>query len=94
MPEIKILIDNDEYTLQCEDGEEEELKKAVEVVNEKMNVFKGEIILKKTTKLVMVALLLASESNEKLEIEQKEKKKITEIEHIILKLEQTISESQ
>ncbi len=94
MPEIKILIDNDEYTLQCEDGEEEELKKAVEVVNEKMNVFKGEIILKKTTKLVMVALLLASESNEKLEIEQKEKKKITEIEHLILKLEQTISESQ
>ena len=39
MPEIKINIDAEEYTLQCEPGEENELKKAVEVVNEKMVIF-------------------------------------------------------
>ena len=38
MPEIKINIDAEEYTLQCEPGEENELKKAVALVNEKMDI--------------------------------------------------------
>ena len=39
MPEIKINIDAEEYTLQCEPGEENELKKAVDVVNEKIEEY-------------------------------------------------------
>ena len=51
MPEIKIIVDKEEYTLQCEPGEENELNKAVEVVNEKMEVFRNESNIKKITKL-------------------------------------------
>ena len=47
MPEIKINIDNEEYTLQCEPGEEDELNKAIDVVNEKMVIFKDEMYIKK-----------------------------------------------
>ena len=90
MPEIKIYIDNDEYSLECEPGEEMELKKAVAVVNEKMTVFKDQENIKKITKLVMVSLLLASESNKKSLLIETEKDKILKIENLIERLEHLI----
>mgnify|MGYP003685533313 CR=1 FL=1 len=91
MPEIKINIDNEEYTLQCEPGEEDELNKAIDVVNEKMVIFKDEMYIKKTTKLVMVALLLASESNEKIQEYNNQKNKIIKIENLLEKLEKILN---
>ena len=92
MPEIKINIDNEEYTLQCEPGEENELNKAVKVVNEKMVIFKDEMHIKKTTKLVMVALLLASESNEKIEEYNEHKNKIIKVQNLLERLEKILNE--
>ena len=91
MPEIKINIDAEEYTLECEPGEENELKKAVDVVNEKMVIFKDEMHIKKTTKLLMVALLLASESNEKIEKYDEQKHKILKIQNLLEKLEKMLN---
>ena len=91
MPEIKINIDSEEYTLQCEPGEENELNKAVDVVNKKMIIFKDEMYIKKTTKLVMVALLLASESNEKIEEYDEQKNKILKIQNLLEKLEKMLN---
>ena len=91
MPEIKINIDSEEYTLQCEPGEENELNKAVDVVNKKMIIFKDEMYIKKTTKLVMVALLLASESNEKIEENDEQKNKILKIQNLLEKLEKMLN---
>ena len=91
MPEIKINIDAEEYTLQCEPGEENELKKAVEVVNKIMVIFKDEMHIKKTTKLLMVALLLASESNEKIEEYVEQKHKILKIQNLLEKLEKMVN---
>ena len=42
MPELKFNIGDKDYTLYCEDGEENDLKKAVKIVNEKMDLFKNE----------------------------------------------------
>ena len=92
MPEIKINIDKEEYTLQCEPGEENELKKAVELVNEKMIIFKDEMHIKKTTKLVMVALLLASESNERVLEFDEYKNKIIKVQSLLEKLEKILNE--
>ena len=86
MPEIKIFIDNEEYSLQCELGEEMELEKAASIVNEKMSIFKDEINLKKTTKFLMVSLLLASESMESKDSEDTDKQKIVKIEQLVDKL--------
>ena len=91
MPEIKINIDNEEYTLQCEPGEENELEKAVKMINKKMVIFKDEMHIKKTTKLLMVALLLASESNEKIEEYDKQKNKILKIQNLLEKLEKMLN---
>ena len=66
------------------------IKKAVEVVNEKMTVFKDQENIKKITKLVMVSLLLASESNEKSQLVETEKNKILKIESLIERLEYLI----
>lgn len=92
MPEIKINIDKEEYTLQCEPGEEDELNKAVKVVNEKMLIFKDEMHIKKTTKLVMVALLLASESNERVLEFDEYKNKIIKVQSLLEKLEKILNE--
>tara|TARA_A100001011_G_scaffold388360_1_gene467825 strand:+ start:2139 stop:2420 length:282 start_codon:yes stop_codon:yes gene_type:complete len=90
MPEIKIIVDKEEYTLQCEPGEENELNKAVEVVNEKMEIFKNEPNIKKNTKLLMVSLLIASESNSHKIESLKDRNKILEIVNLLQKLERTI----
>ena len=79
MPEITIIIDNETFSLQCEEGEEEELKKAADVVNSKMSIFEDEINISRSKKLLMVSLLLASESNDagsKLNDQQEQIKKI------------------
>ena len=67
-----------------------ELKKAVAVVNEKMTVFKDQENIKKITKLVMVSLLLASESNEKSLLIETEKDKILKIENLIERMEHLV----
>ena len=79
MPEITIIIDNETFSLQCEEGEEEELKKAADIVNDKMSIFESEINISRSKKLLMVSLLLASESNDagsKLDDQQEKIKKI------------------
>ena len=79
MPEITIIIDNETFSLQCEEGEEEELKKAADIVNDKMSIFESEINIPRSKKLLMVSLLLASESNDagfKLHDQQEKIKKI------------------
>ena len=79
MPEITIIIDNETFSLQCEEGEEEELKKAADIVNDKMSIFEDEINISRSKKLLMVSLLLASESNDagsKLNDQQEQIKKI------------------
>ena len=86
MPKIKITVDNKEYTLECEEGEENELNKAVEIVNKKMLVFKSESNINKTTKLLMVSILLASEINENQRKKQIDVEKLKDIEKLIEKL--------
>ena len=90
MPEIKIIVDSDEYTLECEDGEEDELNKAVEIVNQKMNVFKDEVHIQKKTRLLMVAILLASEYNERKDIIVKQENVIKDVEKLLEKIEVNI----
>lgn len=90
MPKIKITVDNNEYTLECEEGEENELNKAVEIVNKKMLVFKGESNINKTTKLLMVSILLASEINENQRKKQIDVEKLKDIEKLIEKLKDLV----
>ena len=90
MPEIKIIVNKDEYTLQCEDGEEDELKRAVKIVNQKMDIFKDEVHIQKKTKLLMVAILLASEYNERKDIIAKQESILKDVEKLIEKLEKNI----
>lgn len=87
MPLIKIFVDGDEYTLQCEVGEESELNKAVEIVNEKMKVFGEQSNINKKTRLLMVSLLLASEYNETKIINTKQSSVIKEIDGLLEKIE-------
>ncbi len=87
MPEINIIIDNETYSLQCEEGEEEELKKAADVVNDKMSIFEDEINISRSKKLLMVSLLLASESNEAGSKLNNQHEKIKKIESLIDELE-------
>ena len=87
MPEINIIIDNETYSLQCEEGEEEELKKAADVVNDKMSIFEDEINISRSKKLLMVSLLLASESNEALSKLNDQQDKTKKIESLLDELE-------
>ena len=91
MPEIKIIVNKDEYTLQCEDGEEDELKRAVKIVNQKMDIFKDEVHIQKKTKLLMVAILLASEYNERKDIITKQESILKDVEKLIEKFEKNIN---
>ena len=87
MPEIKIIIDNETFSLQCEEGEEEELKKAADIVNDKMTIFADEINISRSKKLLMVSLLLASESNEAGSKLSDQQEKIKKIESLLDELE-------
>ena len=87
MPEITIIIDNETFSLQCEEGEEEELKKAADIVNDKMSIFEDEINVPRSKKLLMVSLLLASESNDAGSKLNDQQEKIKKIESLIDELE-------
>ena len=87
MPEITITIDNETFSLQCEEGEEEELKKAADIVNDKMSIFEDEINISRSKKLLMVSLLLASESNDAGSKLNDQQEKIKKIESLIDELE-------
>ena len=87
MPEITIIIDNETFSLQCEEGEEEELKKAAEIVNDKMSIFEDEINISRSKKLLMVSLLLASESNDAGSKLNDQQEKIEKIESLLDELE-------
>lgn len=87
MPEITITIDNETFSLQCEEGEEEELKKAADIVNDKMSIFEDEINVPRSKKLLMVSLLLASESNDAGSKLNDQQEKIKKIESLIDELE-------
>ena len=87
MPEITITIDNETFSLQCEEGEEEELKKAADIVNDKMSIFEDEINISRSKKLLMVSLLLASESNDAGSKLNDQQEKIKKIESLLDELE-------
>ena len=87
MPEITIKIDNETFSLQCEEGEEEELKKAADIVNDKMSIFEDEINISRSKKLLMVSLLLASESNDAGSKLNDQQEKIKKIESLLDELE-------
>lgn len=87
MPEITIIIDNETFSLQCEEGEEEELKKAADIVNNKMSIFEDEINISRSKKLLMVSLLLASESNDAGSKLNDQQEKIKKIESLLDELE-------
>ncbi len=87
MPEITIIIDNETFSLQCEEGEEEELKKAADIVNDKMSIFEDEINISRSKKLLMVSLLLASESNDAGSKLNDQQEKIKKIESLLDELE-------
>ena len=91
MPEITIIIDNETFSLQCEEGEEEELKKAADVVNNKMSIFEDEINISRSKKLLMVSLLLASESNDAGSKLNDQQEKIKKIESLIDELEKFLN---
>ena len=61
MPELKFKIGNKDYSLYCEDGEEDDLKKAVEIVNEKMDLFKNENDIPLARKFLMISILIAND---------------------------------
>mgnify|MGYP005730614479 FL=1 len=87
MPEITIIIDNETFSLQCEEGEEQELKKAADIVNDKMSIFEDEINISRSKKLLMVSLLLASESNDAGSKLNDQQEKIKKIESLLDELE-------
>jgi len=87
MPEITIIIDNETFSLQCEEGEEEELRKAADIVNDKMSIFEDEINISRSKKLLMVSLLLASESNDAGSKLNDQQEKIKKIESLLDELE-------
>ena len=89
MPQIKIRVDDKEYTLSCEDGEEKELERAAELVNEKMTIFKEETDIPLTKKFLMISLLLASELNSSKE-NNIDPNELNEINVLLKKLEDTI----
>ena len=61
MPELKFNIGDKDYSLYCEDGEENDLKKAVEIVNEKMDLFKNENDIPLARKFLMISILIAND---------------------------------
>ena len=65
MPELKFKIGNKDYSLYCEDGEEDDLKKAVEIVNEKMDLFKNENDIPLARKFLMISILIANDLSQK-----------------------------
>lgn len=89
MPQIKIRVEDKEYTLFCEDGEEKELERAAELVNEKMAIFKEETDIPLTKKFLMISLLLASELNSSKE-NNIDPNELNEINVLLKKLEDTI----
>ena len=89
MPQIKIKIDDREYSLFCEEGEEGELENAANLVNEKMNLFKEETDIPLTKKFLMISLLLASELNLSKE-NSLDFNELNEINDLLKKLEETI----
>ena len=85
MPELKFEIDDKMYTISCEEGEEDELKKALKKVNEKMEIYKTENDISLTKKILMVSILLANDLNK---IEQiSTDKKIEKFNSILEKIE-------
>ena len=89
MPEIKIKIDTENYSIQCEEGEENELKKAVEIVNEKMNLFIDETEITLTRKFLMTSILIASELSQKNEKEF-DKSMQNELDNLFLRIERIL----
>lgn len=73
MPELKFKIDEREYTLFCETGEEDDLRNAVNKVNEKMEIYKQESDISLTKKFLMVSILLASDLNKTENLDTKNK---------------------
>tara|TARA_B100000989_G_C19528804_1_gene468458 strand:+ start:943 stop:1215 length:273 start_codon:yes stop_codon:yes gene_type:complete len=73
MPELKFKIDDREYTLFCETGEEDDLRSAVNKVNEKMIIYKEENDISLTKKFLMVSILLASDLNKTENLNTKKK---------------------
>ena len=65
MPELKFNIGDKDYTLHCEDGEENDLKKAVKIVNEKMDLFKNENDIPLARKFLMISILIANDLSQK-----------------------------
>tara|TARA_B100001027_G_C16186313_1_gene293885 strand:+ start:223 stop:498 length:276 start_codon:yes stop_codon:yes gene_type:complete len=89
MPELKFNIGKKDYTLHCEEGEENELKKAVEIVNEKMNLFIDETEITLTRKFLMTSILIASELSQKNEKEF-DKSMQNELDNLFLRIERIL----
>ena len=89
MPQIKIRVEDKEYSLFCVYGEEKELERAAELVNEKMAIFKEETDIPLTKKFLMISLLLASELNSFKE-NNIDPNELNEINVLLKKLEDTI----
>ena len=88
MPELKFENDDKKYTISCEEGEEDELKKALKKVNEKMEIYKTENDISLTKKILMVSILLANDLNK---IEQiSTDKKIEKFNSILEKIEKLL----
>ena len=76
------------YTISCEEGEEDELKKALKKVNEKMEIYKTENDISLTKKILMVSILLANDLNK---IEQiSTDKKIEKFNSLLEKIEKLL----
>lgn len=89
MPNLKINIGNKDYSISCEDGEEEDLKKAVNIVNEKMNLFKDEKDIPLIRKFLMTSILIANDLSH---INQNEKNETVkkEIDELFVKIEKLL----
>ncbi len=81
MPEMKFNIGDKDYSLYCEDGEENELKKAVEIVNEKMDLFKNDNEIPLARKFLMISILIANDlsQNDDRNFDQSMKNQIDEL---------------
>ena len=61
MPILKLKIENTEYDIECKSGEENLLREAEKIINEKLQIINPSQNLTKSKKFLILSLTLASE---------------------------------
>ena len=91
MSVVQIKIDNKEFNLECEDGEEDLLRKAEKKLNLKLQEHRELFTLPEAQKYLMMALIIVGENIDKNEKEKEINLIFNEIDEELSKLENKLT---